>query len=1090
MPQLKHELIRASAGTGKTYQLTNRYLQLLRMRQRPDQILAATFTRKAAGEILNRILLRVAQAADDRARLVELRQALDDPSLTREQCREMLAGTTSMLHRLRVGTLDSFFAQLAGAFALELGLPPGWRIVEEHQDTALRDRAIEAVLDKEGTESLLTLMHALTQGEPMRSLEGEVRKQVRQLYSVYRESSRDEWFRVPRPALLSAEQLAAALDRLRTVALPGHKNWEKSRAQELAAARAGDWPGFLKGGIAQKVLNGEATYYNKPIEPPVVAAYRRLIEQARAVLLNQLANQTEATYRLLDKFHQQYQRLKAEGGAVRFEDITLRLAEWNPNARPGRNQRRREAPSLERLSFRLDSRLRHLLLDEFQDTSLAQWSVLQPFAEQVTLTPADHSFFCVGDTKQAIYGWRGGVVEIFDAVARQLPGIQQRPLDVSWRSSPVITDTVQRIFRNLHRHSNLDRLAPAVQRWQRQFTAYGTAGPKQGLNGYVRLQAARVATEEETDPQELITLRFAARQVADWKQKARAFTIGVLTRENETVRRMIYELRELGVEASEEGGSSLDDSAAVRLILSLLRLADHPADSVARFHLATSPLAGAWGWWQATVPETSPEAPPEQQMTAAIRFAGRHGDVPAGRLARRIRRRLIDHGYGPTIYQWARQLAPFCDARELRRLEKLIGLAYPYEATSRTRDFLAYVEATKVRDPISADVRVMTVHQAKGLEFDIVVLVDLGAQLLGQADTLAVGRSSPTGPIDRICRYQSRDLQPLLPAAWQRLFQDADDQKLSESLCRLYVATTRPVHALHMIMDPSADNERKLQKNFGGLLRAALTDGGPLKPEQIAFEAGDPGWYLRPGVEVSPSASEVAARAEALPPLQVTLAAPAKRRSRGLQRVSPSGLEGGTRVRLARDDGHGAAERAEALARGTVIHAWFERVTWIEDGEVTDRQLLAAAAALPELGLRGDQLDRLLREFRQMLAWPAVADCLSRDSYPQWAARRLDVEAERPIAVRQDDRLLVGSIDRLVTAYEGPRPVAADIIDFKTDALPAGDEHALQQKVDHYRPQLEAYRQAVSSLLHISPAHVQARLLFVQGPAVVALREA
>ena len=93
--------------------------------QRPDDILASTFTRKAAGEILGRILLRFAQAATDDARLAEFQTALGDPTLTRGKCLALLAGTAGRLHRLRISMLDSLFAQLAGSFALEIGLPPG-----------------------------------------------------------------------------------------------------------------------------------------------------------------------------------------------------------------------------------------------------------------------------------------------------------------------------------------------------------------------------------------------------------------------------------------------------------------------------------------------------------------------------------------------------------------------------------------------------------------------------------------------------------------------------------------------------------------------------------------------------------------------------------------------------------------------------------------------------------------------------------------------------------------------------------------------------------------------------------------------------
>ena len=888
---LKHELIRASAGAGKTYELTNRYLRLLRMGQRPDDILASTFTRKAAGEILARVLLRLAQAATDGEKLAELQSALGGKPLTRHECLTLLAGTARRLHRLRIGTLDSFFAQLAGSFALEIGLPPGWRIAEQHEDTSLRARAIEAVLDNEDAGSLLALVHALTRGETTRSLDREVRDKVDALHTVYRESSRDAWHRVPRMRELTDAQLPEAIETLRAVPIPKHKTWEKTHAKDVEIAESGDWPAFIKGGIANKIAAGEESYCSKPIDAAVSAAYRGLIDHARAVLLNQLANQTEATYQLLDKFHAQYQQLKLQSRALRFDDITFQLVERSlalPLAEDlGEAASAADAssgdspPTPDRVAFRLDAHLHHLLLDEFQDTSLAQWSVIKPFALRITRAasntdsressqpaaptpgrarhagrrggrtearPGDRSpqspgsFFCVGDAKQAIYGWRGGVAEIFDAVTRELNDIHQRPLDTSWRSSPHVITAVNQIFQNLHRHNNLGDLAGAVGEWQKQFNEHHTAKPKQGLNGYVCLQAARLPNDERSRLAEGLTLRFAAEQVAQWKKRAPGFEIGVLVRRNDAVRRLIYELRELDIEASEEGGSSLDDSAAVRLVLSLVQLADHPGDLVARFHIITSPLAQTLGVFDAASEGGTTTGSVDEADAAARRFASKRGNVDAGRLARRIRRQLADEGYGPTVYAIARQLAPSCNRRELRRLEKLIGLAYQYEdlATSRPRDFAAYIAAAKVRDPIAADVRVMTVHQAKGLEFDIVVLADLEADLIGQRGDLVVGRPSPTEPIDRVCRRCSKEVQQLMSPSWQRLFREADDQDVAESLCVLYVAVTRARHALHMIVAPSADNERSLHKTFGGLLRAALTDGRPLAPEQTAYETGRP----------------------------------------------------------------------------------------------------------------------------------------------------------------------------------------------------------------------------------------------------------
>ena len=83
------------------------------------------------------------------------------------------------------------------------------------------------------------------------------------------------------------------------------------------------------------------------------------------------------------------------------------------------------------------------------------------------------------------------------------------------------------------------------------------------------------------------------------------------------------------------------------------------------------------------------------------------------------------------------------------------------------------------------------------------------------------------------------------------------------------------------------------------------------------------------------------------------------------------------------------------------------------------------------------------------------------------------------IPVRDGDRLLVGDIDRVVTVYDGDQPVAADILDFKTDVIRPNDLKALDIKAAFYRPQVQAYRQAVCAMMRIPPKAIQAQLLFV-----------
>jgi ATP-dependent helicase/nuclease subunit A len=123
--------------------------------------------------------------------------------------------------------------------------------------------------------------------------------------------------------------------------------------------------------------------------------------------------------------------------------------------------------------------------------------------------------------------------------------------------------------------------------------------------------------------------------------------------------------------ASEEGGNPLTDSAAVLIVLSALRMADHPTDTVARFHMAHSPLAETVG------------------MTD---YRDREA---AARAAARIRRQLVVDGYGPTVLDWARRLSGHCNRRELNRLQQLVEMAYAYEKCGDVAadDFVALSKA-------------------------------------------------------------------------------------------------------------------------------------------------------------------------------------------------------------------------------------------------------------------------------------------------------------------------------------------------------------------------------------------------------------
>ena len=909
-------------------------------------------------------------------------------------------------------------------------------------------------------------MHMLTKGQASRSISGQIADLVDSLYSDYLEAPPEAWEALVHPKLLEEAEFQAAIEFLAAVELPADKRFENARRQDLSRAEDGDWEAFIGKGLVAKIVDGSESFQRKPIPIEVMVAYEPLVRHATAVLVNQIANQTEASRQLLEHFDESYQRLKLARRALRFEDVTRMLTRGNV------------ADRLDEIVYRLDAHVGHLLLDEFQDTAPLQWRVLRPFARRIVEPGGRESFFCVGDVKQAIYGWRGGVAEIFEAIEGELTGLVPQELNRSWRSCQPVIDTVNRVFEDIGANPVLKRHPVAADKWAKRFEHHTTARAE--LSGNCRLIVARRA--DQTEKQADVTLLFAADRVAEIHRATPGMGIGVLVRTNAAVARMIYELRKRKIDASEEGGNPLTDSAGVQLVLSLLTLADHPGDTTAAFHVANSPLAPHLG---------------------LARF-----DDPAAvwRLSQHVRRELIERGYGPTIRSWVLVLAEACDDRELNRLMQLVEVAYGYEADATTRadDFVSLVSQHRVEDPTSADVRVMTVHQAKGLQFDVVVLPELDAGLTGQTPPIVFDRPGPTEDIRCVCRYVSKPLRPLLSDSFNRMFAEHTRLEVEESLCVLYVALTRAIHSLEIIVGPSRSNEKTLPATSAGVLRSALNKTAKAEPETILYEHGDEDWYKKTREEkgtalVSPSQpSDVAAELDLLHGLP-RLAKASDQSSRGLERASPSGLEGGPRIdlryRLRLDAGR-------ALDWGTAMHACFEQVGWLEDGvpdaDAVEQHILSLR--LGDLNVR-----TLIERFYQALDEPAIRSALSRATYElpadgemksavdadfSLANPRWKVSRERPFAVRDADTILRGSIDRLVILYDGDRPVGADVIDFKTDAVGRDDDSALQAAVDTYRPQLDAYRRAVASLFGLEPNRVSARLVFVGAGLVVSVGHA
>lgn len=1085
-----HQVIRASAGAGKTFRLSSRYLKLLDGGAAPSTILATTFTRKAAGEILERIMQRLALAAMDQKSADTLAEQLDDPHLTLSRCRALLQMLARSLHQTAVSTIDGFFSRLARCFALELDLPLEATLVpaEDPRLVQLRRDAIDAMLADENMDAMLDLLRRLHHDQAQRRVTDAIDDIVKNLYELHQQTDAAAWRRLPEAHGLTRAQLAEAVDRLAEAinhnTIRGLSNALNGNYEAVVLR---DWSGFMKKGLAPKISavgeNQEVFFGNskKPVSTQIVDAYCPLIAHARAELLNGVARRTAAMRELLNQFDHHYARLRCEHGLMLFSDPPARLAGGLAISNPD---------VLLDVYYRMDQRASHLLLDEFQDTSPLQWAVLRPFAQEIRATGdvdydadvrgAERSFFCVGDMKQAIYGWRGGCAAIFAQVEHDLnlPADAGETMSQSYRSAQPVLDAVNQVFDAIATRPPLEDFADELASWTQSFEPHQAVKTKQ--LGYVELRTSPAVDDAPTNVRsddnddndddegghDVLSVnpheQYAANRIAELAAAHPGRSVGVLVQTNKTVNRYLYQLQLRGLPASGEGGNPIVDDPAVNVVLSLLTLADHPGDQVAAFHVLGSPLAPIVG--------LSSMAPADVLKTS-----------------QRIRRDVLSRGYAAVLTGWALRLASSCHARNAVRLSQLIELADQYEParTLRCRDFVRFVRSARVEEPSSAPIRVMTVHRAKGLEFDLVVLPELHRRM-GDVSHQPVWSHRPTeteAP-DAVVATCNKEVRALIAASYpiiEQAHQQEKKARLLDDLCALYVAMTRPRHALHMMIPP-IKKTKKGEIGAGGwtnlseatILRRALAPGGDerIEGDQTIYAVGQADWDQRAEGRVKTMA----------PAQMLSVAVAAKssdQRRRSWRRVAPSALESEGRVdagQLLRLSGD------QARQTGRVIHKWFEQINWLEDSAdvLSDQALLRAALSLDQPPAE-TSVRQMLGLFRSMLDQSTVRQIFKR---PKEGDSRCTLWRERDFAVRQGGRLLRGTFDRVV-AYHSVDGSAqrAELIDFKTDRVNEGDG-SLAEAIKRYRPQIAAYQRALSTMLNLDAKQIACRLLFVREGVV------
>ncbi len=1093
-PPLRHERILASAGSGKTFRLSGRAIELLLRGVPPATLLASTFTRAAAAEIRDRVLGRLARAAlDERSRRdLAIGSGLGEP--TRDEVVAALERTVDAIDRLQLRTLDSLFASTVLACASELGMPAEVRIVDESERERLEDEAIEAMLADADAPALLATVAAINKGRDRLTVASAIRGAVTPVLAIARQSDDAAWS-WPRPPLADANDVAEMLAALR--ALPPQKSKRMQNAIDrdrailagVSSHDASGWQKIFDKGIAVNILKGEERFANVEMSGAILNAYEPLIGHTIDLAADALSRHTMALRELAMRFDACFTECKRRAGGITFDDLTLALA------------RAGELPDLAEIFFRLDARISHALLDEFQDTSVPQWRALRPLLREVASgDPSDRSLFVVGDLKQSIYGWRGASPALLDA----LPSIalesgslamHDERLATSFRSSQIVLDAVNDLFDPLLRNPVIVDAEPmlrhAAERWLTGWQRHAASDPRRA--GVVELHIApRVAVHPQSHEQQGANLDTAVALVAEILRDAPHGSIGVLCRKNKAVAGLLNRLRARGIPASARGAGSLCDAAAVNAIIAALDLADHPDDTVAAFHVAHSPLGAILGVGE--------------RDHARGRSRSRH------RSSRRLRETLDRDGFAATISAWCERLtdsgSPLVDAREAKRLDQLVEALARCDTAERANliarrpgDVARMLRTLVVDEAGGGGVTVMNIHQSKGLEFDAVVLCDLDLSFRLKVPMAAVrSPSRPDSDYVRVARVVAKAVRQGEAA---EVIAVATEEAYREHLSMLYVAVTRARRGLFVVTGPP-NKKGTLPNSFAGLLRGAWCPNADAAG--CAYRSGDRDALCEAPTEVA----SIAETEPTLPPIQTSKAS-GLRVTRALSASarevweSAGDLDADTVLRI-------EAARRLAKERGTLAHAMLESIEWIEDDAPPTAEALRRAALRAFPRADGTALDEAAAMVAHALAKPGLRSWFERagprGEHGAWL-RSITGEAARPIAVRREWRyarlaesegggLEQGSIDRLVLFGTGAdRPTAALIVDFKTDRLPgpldAGEVPGIGDTEPRivpapaailggrYAPQLAAYREAVCERFRLPTGAVGAVIISLAG---------
>ncbi|MDR0902631.1 MAG: UvrD-helicase domain-containing protein [Opitutaceae bacterium] len=1015
---MKNDFISASAGTGKTFALATRVIRLLLLGVEPQTIVALTFSRAAAGEIFNRIAGRLASAAADAkaaaresaavfAGLKEEQAAVirgrHGEPLTREVFAGLLRGVIGNQHLSMIGTLDSFMWRMAQMFPLELGLGGAMALMDDYEAKRAQVSGVERLLgadaEGEGTEEFYEAFRFATMGKEGKTFFDKLLEFVEDWHTIYLDyPDREKWggsqaiWGSDKPPLVRRGDLAELAERFGREVGAAFPDRAAGMAQISDFARGfggslSDMPVPLKNllgafsghGVPIAEFNCDRKKTRLSAEQELLAA--DLVETLLAVSLEMYREHTRGLHGLMRRFEAGYAETRGAGKLV-YADIPRLIIGLEEGAR--RN-----------IEYRFDTKFQHWLLDEFQDTSRTQWDVVRPLIEEVIEGGDERSVLLVGDVKQAIYGWRNGDAAIFEK-EKDSGFYEVSPLKKSFRYCPEIAGAVNAVFDGAGISGFLQDSA-AGKRWARLWETHESAVGAGGQVAVLEADGEKIEDYAGKIAEELNANR-------PWEKGLAA---AVLVRTNEQGRQLAELLRAEEIPVTWEGDNPISDTPVVTALLHLIALADHPDHTLAARHIEMTPLLEIFG---------SAKAVPARVA----------GDVARLGLAGTLRDYIARLG----------KMDAFTESRLASLVREAAGFEAGAKPGTRISDFVELAGDSSRRDVADpATVKLLSIHRAKGLGFDYVIVPLVEDKGIDKPKRGEVLLSKEKGWL----LQQPMDALVEKDAVLSEAAREMRDEKVFEALCARYVALTRAKKYLSIYIKPlAASGKPTATKYFSQHVRDTLgVSAGMLRVKEadVAARTADAG---------------NAGGADKLP-LRIVAGGFEPRR------VTPSGA-----VEWTAADGafFAGTQAGGGMERGTRLHEALQKIEWLEEG-----------AGQPDGIARGDIDLTVASAFRDALRKPRGAEVLAL-----WR--------EREFEVALGGEWISGKVDRVVFVKTGGATRAV-VYDYKSNARRKGEASAdfERRMAEKYGPQMEVYRRAVSALAKLPPESVETVLLLTATAA-------